>query len=95
MNSVQINQTSNVVVSIPQEFASVFSGIHTDLQSEIKQYLAVKFYLQSRLTIGKAAEFAGLTRNRFELYLADNKLPISCLNFADIESDLKNLDAVD
>jgi predicted HTH domain antitoxin len=43
------------------------------------------------LSIGKAAELAGMSKVNFEIHLSENKIPISNLDYSDISSDLKKL----
>lgn len=50
---------------------------------------AVKHYQRSMLSIGKAAELAGMSRVDFELYLSENKISLSNLDFSDVSGDLK------
>ncbi|MDR1323933.1 MAG: UPF0175 family protein [Candidatus Margulisbacteria bacterium] len=76
---------------MPEDLADSLPESDTDLQQEIKRYLAVKFFQQSAMTIGQAAKFAGLNKTEFETYLSVNQFPISFLNFTDIDADLKKM----
>ena len=53
--------------------------------------LAVKCYQLSMLSIGKAAELAGMSRVNFETYLSENKIPVSNLDYSDVSGDLEKL----
>ena len=53
--------------------------------------LAVKCYQLSMLSIGKAAELAGMSRVNFETYLSENKIPVSNLDCSDVPDDLEKL----
>ena len=78
-------------VSIP---AAVFPHICNsadELQTEMLLFLAIKCYQRSLLSIGKAAELAGMNRVDFEIYLSENKIPVSNLDYSDIYEDLKKL----
>jgi predicted HTH domain antitoxin len=54
-------------------------------------FLAIKCYQRSLLSIGKAAELAGMSKINFEIYLSENRIPVSNLDYSDISSDLKKL----
>ncbi|MDR2428313.1 MAG: UPF0175 family protein [Candidatus Margulisbacteria bacterium] len=86
-----VPETHQIVITMPDDLADSLPESDADLQREIKQYLAVKFFQQSAMTIGQAAKFAGLSKTEFETYLSVNQFPISFLNFTDINADLKKL----
>lgn len=44
-----------------------------------------------KLTIGKAAGLAGVTRFEFETFLSTRRIPISNLTYEDIEQDIETL----
>jgi predicted HTH domain antitoxin len=54
-------------------------------------FLAVKCYQRSLLSIGKAAELAGMDKVDFEIYLSENKIPVSNLDYSDVYGDLEKL----
>jgi predicted HTH domain antitoxin len=62
-----------------------------EVEQDVKRYLAVKYYQDEVLTIGKAAELAGMNHMEFELFLAQNQIPISLLEYDDIRADLKRM----
>lgn len=57
----------------------------------IKLSLAIRLFQQNKLTLGKAAQLADLSRYGFESVLADNNVPISNLTAQDILRDMKKL----
>lgn len=61
------------------------------VKDEIRTFAAVKFYELGKLTIGKAAKFAGMSRFDFETFLSKHRIPISNLTIEDVEHDLKVL----
>jgi predicted HTH domain antitoxin len=86
-----LHEAHKIVITMPEDLADSLPESDTDLQQEIKRYLAVKFFQQSAMTIGQAAKFAGLNKTEFETYLSVNQFPISFLNFTDIDADLKKM----
>ncbi|MDR1904809.1 MAG: UPF0175 family protein, partial [Treponema sp.] len=62
-----------------------------DIQKELKLYLAINLYQKALISIGKAAEISGLSRADFEIFLSDNKIPISNLTIADVMADIEKI----
>ncbi|MHC6203769.1 UPF0175 family protein [Breznakiellaceae bacterium SP9] len=68
-----------------------------DIQTDLKQCLAVRLYQSSLVSIGKAAELAGMDRIPFEYFLSNNRIPISNLSLDAVLADaekIKNIPAV-
>lgn len=53
--------------------------------------LAIQLYRKQKVTLGKAAQIAGLSRLAFENLLAENNTPISNLGIKDLLSDVEKL----
>ncbi|GHU49636.1 hypothetical protein FACS1894200_08500 [Spirochaetia bacterium] len=63
----------------------------------IEKCLAVRLYQSSLVSIGKAAELAGMDRIAFEYFLSNNRIPISNLSLDTILADaqkIKDMQAV-
>jgi len=78
-------------INIPSHFFIALNKTEEELKKEMRLYTAINFYQSGKLTIGKAAEFADLSRWEFENILSENKIPISTLDIDDIKSDLKKM----
>lgn len=78
-----------ITIEIPQDIMENLTA--RELIREVKCYLAVKYYQEEALTIGKAAELAGMNRMEFELFLARNQIPICLLDYDDIRADLDKM----
>jgi predicted HTH domain antitoxin len=79
---------NTITIRIPEQ------GLNTataDIEHDIKVYLAVKYYQEGLITIGKAAELADMPKMDFELFLAHNDIPISLLDYSDIQADLHRM----
>jgi predicted HTH domain antitoxin len=81
-----------ITIDLPQEITGQFGG--AEVEQEIKRYLAVKYYQDEALTIGKAAELAGMNRMEFEFFLGSNQIPISLLTYEDIRADLAKMKTI-
>jgi predicted HTH domain antitoxin len=80
-----------ISIEFPADILLALNANEAELKNNIKISLAIRFYQQQKLTIGKAAQLAGLSRLNFELLLAENQVPISNLDIDDINSDSKKL----
>ena len=62
-----------------------------EFSKELKVSTAIRLYYEIKLTLGKAAQLAGLSRLEFEKLLSVNNQPISNLDYKDVEGDIKKL----
>ena len=82
---------SCLTINIPSAVFPYICNSAKELQTDMLLFLAVKCYQRSLLSIGKAAELAGMSKVNFEIYLSENKIPVSNLEYADIASDIEKL----
>jgi predicted HTH domain antitoxin len=80
-----------IVISVPDEFLTSMKANKAKVELEVKRYLAIKYYQEEALTIGKAADLAGMNHMEFELFLSHNQVPISLLDYEDIQADLAKM----
>ncbi|WP_367281928.1 UPF0175 family protein [Tunicatimonas pelagia] len=57
----------------------------------MKQALAIQLYRKQKVTLGKAAQIANLSRLAFENLFAENDIPISSLSLKDVLPDAEKL----
>jgi len=81
-------------INIPSDLFIALNESEEELKREMRIFSALKFYETGKLTIGKAAQFAALSRLEFENLLADNHIPISNLGIEDIDDDLEKMKSV-
>jgi predicted HTH domain antitoxin len=74
-----------MTIDIPQNLAVQIAS--ATVEREFKRYLAVKCYQEETLSLGLAAELAGMGKTEFEFYLSDNHIPISLLTYEDVQND--------
>ncbi len=82
-------QTINI--DFPSDILLALNETEDELKQRIKIELAVRLYNLQKLTIGKAAQIAGLSRLQFEKMLSENEVPISNLTIDDVIEDSKKL----
>lgn len=76
---------------IPSDVFLALNEPEQQLLDEIRLFTAITFYQTGKLTIGKAARFAGMARFEFETALSKRRIPISNLTYQDIEQDIEIL----
>lgn len=87
-------QTKTLKFDIPSDIFIALNETENELIDWLKISIAIHFYQQLKLTIGKAAQLANLSRFEFENILVKFKIPISNLDFSDFENDLQKLRAI-
>jgi len=83
--------TQTISIDIPSDILLALNESEGKLKNEIKILLAIRFFQQEKLTIGKAAQLCGLSRLEFESLLSENEISISNLTLDDIINDSKKL----
>ena len=83
------DHTLSLTLNLPENVSWVIQS--TDIESDVRVALGIKYYLEHRISIGKAAELAGMDRIDFETYLSQHRVPISLLTYEDIMHDLDNM----
>jgi predicted HTH domain antitoxin len=73
------------------ELPSIVKNLLPNTEQEAKQLIATKLYLEESVSIGKAAEIAGMGRVAFETYLSSKKIPISLLTLEDVLMDAEKI----
>ncbi|MDA3892168.1 MAG: UPF0175 family protein [Salinivirgaceae bacterium] len=80
-----------ISVDFPSDILLTLNESETELKKDIKISLAIQLYLKQKLTIGKAAQVAGLSRLDFETLLSESNIPISNLDYDDVRGDSEKL----
>ena len=83
--------TQTITVDFPSDILLTLNENENELKQDIKLSLAIRLYRLQKLTIGKAAQIAGLSRFDFETVLSDNGVPISNLTIDDVINDIQKL----
>ncbi len=82
-------QTINI--ELPSDILLTLNESEEELKKRIKLSFAIQLYIQQKVTIGKAAQIAELSRLQFETLLSENKIPISSLELEDVLKDVEKL----
>lgn len=78
-------------IDLPADILLASNESEEELKKRIKISLAIQLYAQQKVTIGKAAQIAELSRLQFETLLSEHKIPISLLELDDILGDIEKL----
>lgn len=78
-------------IELPSDILLTLNESEQELKQRIKVALATQLYLQKKVTIGKAAQIAELSRFELERILSENNISISNLEEGDIIGDIKKL----
>lgn len=81
--------TQHITIDIPQGLADQVAS--AQIEQEFKQFIAMKFYADKKITIGMAAHYSGMNRYDFEQYLAHYNVPCSLLEYDDVMADLEKM----
>jgi len=83
--------TQTITIDFPSDILLTLNKDENELKQDIKLALAIRLYRLQKLTIGKAAQIAGLSRFDFETLLSENEVPISNLTIKDVTGDSQKL----
>ncbi len=83
--------TQTITIELPSDILLALNETEAELKQGIKTSLAMRLYRLQKLTIGKAAQLAGLPRFEFETLLSENEIPISNLSLAETIADSKKI----
>lgn len=78
-------------IDLPSDILLTLNESEYELKKRIKISLALQLYAHYKVTIGKAAQIAEMSRFEFETFLSDNKIPISTLELDDVLKDIQKL----
>ncbi len=83
--------SQTIHIDLPSDILLILNESEKELKQRIKFSLAVQLYRQQKVTLGKAAQIAGISRLQFEKALSEKKIPISFLDFDDVLGDIEKL----
>jgi predicted HTH domain antitoxin len=83
--------TQRISVDFPADILLALNETENQLVQRIKLALAVQLYKAQKLTVGKAAQIAGLARLQFETALAEHNIPVSNLTADEVMDDISKL----
>lgn len=91
MNKKENMTIQAINISLPSDILLTLNETEKELKKRIKVSLATQLYIQKKVTIGKAAQIAEMSRFGFETLLSEYKIPISNLDEEDVLRDIQKL----
>ena len=83
--------TQEFRIDLPSDILLSLNETEGELKQNIKLAIAMRWYILKKLTLGKAAQVAGLSRYEFENALAEHNISISNLSVEDVLGDAQKL----
>jgi len=83
--------TKNIQISIPQDIFITLNQNENEFIYNLKLNYAIQLFQNGKLTIGKAAEFIGISRFTFENLLTEKNIPFSDITLIEVFNDVKKL----
>ena len=80
-----------IPIDFPSDILIALNETEHDLKNHLQVSIAMMFFQEGKLTLGKAIQLSGLTRFEFEKYLSKNKIPVSNLSIDQILTDVDKL----
>ncbi len=80
-------QQREIKIKFPSKVLLALNQSEDELVDTIKTSFAIRLYRNEKLTIGKAAQIASLSRYEFENLLVADGVPISNLSIDDVIAD--------
>lgn len=82
---------SEVTVTLPSDLARILRVDADEIPRVVKVYLAVELYREGLVSLGKAAEIAGLTKWEMMEVLTSKGIPLNYTR-RDLEEDIETLE---
>ncbi|MCW5912224.1 MAG: UPF0175 family protein [Cyclobacteriaceae bacterium] len=79
--------TKTISIEFPPDILLALNESEAEFKKRVKVALAVRLYKLQKLTLGKSAQLAGMSRYEFENVLSENEVPISQLTLDDVLND--------
>lgn len=80
-------------VTVDDELAAILRAENGSLEAATREALVVELFRRGRLSIGKACELLGLTRQAFARRAADLGIPYFLMDKADWAAELSTIEA--
>ncbi|MCF8012157.1 MAG: UPF0175 family protein [Clostridiales bacterium] len=85
-------RTININIPISEELLFVLKKDEQSLQEEARKILAMQFFKERKLSLGKAAELAGMEKNEFVILLGKNQIDIYQYTENELEREFEVID---
>lgn len=73
---MKVEEQIKTEVSLPKDITAIFKLEEKEIPSFIKQTLALELFREKKISLGKAAQIAGLSKEEMMGLLATKKIPL-------------------
>ena len=80
-----------ISVKVPRDLVRILKVRDEEIPKLVRLYLAIELYRERKVSLGKAAEIAGVNKWEMMEILASKNIPIQ-YNVEDLENDTKTLE---
>lgn len=85
-------RTLNINIPISEEVLFVLKKDEKSLQEEARKILALQFFKERKLSLGKSAELAGMDKDEFVILLGKNQIDIYQYTERELEQEFDAID---
>lgn len=86
-----MKNTKLLTLDFPSDILLALNSSENEIKEQIRISFAIRLYQTEKLSIGKAAQVAGMSRLKFETLLSENHIPISLLSIEEVLNDAEKL----
>ena len=85
-------RTLSLNIPISEELLFALKKDEQSLQEDARKILAIQFFKERKLSLGKAAELAGMDKNEFGILLGKNQIDIFQYTEKELEREFEAVD---
>ncbi|NUM35900.1 MAG: UPF0175 family protein [Candidatus Brocadiae bacterium] len=85
-------KTLNIHIPVSKEILFVLKKDEKSLQEEAQKILAIQFFKDRKLSLGKAAALAGMDKEEFITLLGENKIDVYQYTQEELEEEFEFID---
>ena len=82
-----------IMVEIPDDLEVILKIDKKDIPKAVKLYLAIELYREGKISLGKASEIAGISKEEMMKVLSRKGIPIN-YDIDDLKEDIKRLECL-
>jgi predicted HTH domain antitoxin len=88
-------RTEKITFDVPVDILASLKIGTEGLQSDMRRSLAVRYYMNKRLSLGKSAKLAGMNRLDFMDYLAEEGCVVFDYDESVLQEELKGIETLE
>ena len=85
--------TIQISFEVPEDLMKALNTDRDELTMQTRLYAALQLFRTHKLSLGKAAEFAGLSREKFKTALNDHKIAMIDYPATDLEGEMERFES--